>query len=328
VEGSVVKIKNDNFRALSQLCDEFGFQDLAAQLSEFRASDDFKEQTTTEDLEARRRLSVLEERMHQRDQEIVALRCEVSRQSRVQELAVEALHGSVTRLEAEVSALRTAAVSARTAAPAPPSPVSPAPALTPPPQNLTSPSAPPPSVWESAIVSIFPKILGEFCGNKFSLLWRGSRDGFKATQFHCRCDGHANTLTLILDTNGNIFGGFTPVEWESSRKGKRKKDPDEAFQKADPSQKSFLFTLKNPRNVSARRFALKDERKDEAICCDSNRGPDFSDMTIEDNCNANPESFTYLGDRYTNDTGLNGKTFFTGSDEFQVKEIEVFEITA
>jgi hypothetical protein len=34
-------------------------------------------------------------------------------------------------------------------------------------------------------------------------------------QFPGRYDGHVNTLTVFLDTNGNIFGGFTPVEWES-----------------------------------------------------------------------------------------------------------------
>jgi hypothetical protein len=54
-----------------------------------------------------------------------------------------------------------------------------------------------------------------------------------------------------LDTNGNIFGGFTPVKWDSY-----------TGHKADPSLKSFLFTLKNPHNFPARRFALKAEKKD------------------------------------------------------------------
>jgi hypothetical protein len=65
----------------------------------------------------------------------------------------------------------------------------------------------------SAIIACLP--FSEFGGKQFSLLWRGSRDGFRARNFHSRCDGHANTLTLIKDTEGNIFGGFTPVEWES-----------------------------------------------------------------------------------------------------------------
>jgi hypothetical protein len=34
-----------------------------------------------------------------------------------------------------------------------------------------------------------------------------------------------------------------------------------------------------------------------------------------------------FGRSYANDTGLDGKTFFTGSWHFKVKEIEVFELT-
>jgi hypothetical protein len=95
---------------------------------------------------------------------------------------------------------------------------------------------------DSLAMDDFPAIFEDFKDKKFTLLWRGSRDGFKAEQFHRRCDGHANTLVVILDTDGNIFGGFTPVKWESSKNGK---------DKADPSQKSFLFTLKNPHNFPA-----------------------------------------------------------------------------
>jgi hypothetical protein len=68
--------------------------------------------------------------------------------------------------------------------------------------------------------------------------------------------------------------------------------------------------------------------KSVAICCDSQRGPHFGDIAVRDNCNANTDSETSLGYSYTNDTGLDGKTVFTGSHDFQVKEIEVFEITA
>jgi hypothetical protein len=65
------------------------------------------------------------------------------------------------------------------------------------------------------IIPDFSEIFTEFRGKQISLLWQGSRDGFKAQEFHRRCDGHANTLTVILDMEGNIFGGFTPVEWDS-----------------------------------------------------------------------------------------------------------------
>jgi hypothetical protein len=120
-----------------------------------------------------------------------------------------------------------------------------------------------------------------------------------------------------LDVDGNIFGGFTPVKWKS-RGGNA----------ADPSLKSFIFTLKNPHNFPARRFALKAEGKNEAIWCNHSCGPHFWDIYVGDNCNVYTDSATSLGSRYTNDTGLDGKTFFTGPRGFQVKEIEVFEITA
>jgi hypothetical protein len=206
---------------------------------------------------------------------------------------------------------------------------------------------------DSVIVPTLPDLFAEFRGKRFSLLWRGGRDGFGARDFHSRCDGHANTLTVILDTNGNIFGGFTPVEWKSSTHVKFK---------ADASLKSFLFTLKNPHNVPARRFALRPENivtvkvnagalivdrrtwdvllgccfdmdlvgmtGNPAICWASSRGPCFWDIDVFDNCNTNSSCWAFhFGTCYINDTGLDGKTFFTGSRYFQVNEIEVFEIT-
>jgi hypothetical protein len=230
---------------------------------------------------------------------------------------VEALLGRVGRLEAEVTALRstteTVTAPTLTQLQIDLQKLKDATAL------LTLALPPSPSGWNSVIVPDFPVLFEEFRQKKFTLLWRGSRDGFGTTTFHKRCDGHANTLTVILDTDGNIFGGFTPLEWGCN-----------SYEKADPSLKSFLFTLKNPHNVPARRFALKAEEKNyAAIYCHSNYGSCFGiDIFVLDDCNANTDSSTRLGDHYINDTGRNGDKFFTGSRKFQVKEIEVFEITA
>jgi hypothetical protein len=105
LRNTTVKITNNNFTGLSQLCDEFGFRDLVERLSEFRAAKHLKEPTTTEDLEAGKRLAALEEQMQQRDKEIAALQSELSRESQIRESAVGALLGRVGRLEAEVTAL-------------------------------------------------------------------------------------------------------------------------------------------------------------------------------------------------------------------------------
>jgi hypothetical protein len=185
----------------------------------------------------------------------------------------------------------------------------------------------PPPLFDSRIISAIPEILAEFREKQFSVLWRGSRDGFGASAFHGGCDGHANTLTLILDTEENIFGGFTPVEWESRVWNGKDDDEDNVF-KVDDSQKSFVFTLKNPHNFPARKFALKADEKDRAIGCDSKCGPVFGGgFGVSDNCNTNTQSYAVVfGVCYINDTGLDGETFFTGSTNFKVKEIEVFEI--
>jgi hypothetical protein len=93
------------------------------------------------------------------------------------------------------------------------------------------------------IVPQSPPLFEEFRAKRFNLLWRGSRDGFDSTDFHSRCDGHSNTLTVILETKGNIVGGFTPVAWESN-----------CLIKSDSTLRSFLFTLRNPYNIAAKRF--------------------------------------------------------------------------
>jgi hypothetical protein len=87
--------------------------------------------------------------------------------------------------------------------------------------------------------------------------------------------------------------------------------------------------LPNPHNFPASKFALKAEEKDKAICCDSSKGPFFvGGIAVSCTCNANTGSYTdYFGCSYVNNTGLYAEIVFTGSGNFTVKEIEVFEIT-
>jgi hypothetical protein len=251
------------------------------------------------DRQVRRRIQALEIQAVQGDREIAGL------------------SGRLSRLAVAVDAVCTEAPRARVTTPARPRPLdSPAPVRpNPPTTKCAIPCAPP--AFTSLIVADFPALFAEFRGKCFTLLWRGRRDGFGARDFHRSCDGHTNTLTLIEDTKGNIFGGFTPVEWESCN-----------WYKADPSVKSFLFTLKNPHNFPARKFVLMAAWKGRAIYCHPSCGPYFWGIVVVDNCNANPQNHTrHFGQYYANSTGLPEKTFFTGSEDFIVKEIEVFEIT-
>jgi hypothetical protein len=125
---------------------------------------------------------------------------------------------------------------------------------------LLIPPLPPAAALTSVIGSDFPDIFAEFQGKKLLPLWRCGRDGFGGCDFHGRCDSHANTLTVLLDTDGNVFGGFSPVEWDSRSWNGKGWDEDNRF-KADERLKLFLFKLKNPHNFPARRFALKAEER-------------------------------------------------------------------
>ncbi len=72
--------------------------------------------------------------------------------------------------------------------------------------------------------------------DKWSLLYRGTRDGFAAANFHSKCDAHKNTLTIIkAHRTSYIFGGFTSSDWDSS-----------SGCKIDPN--AFLFSLTNKDN--------------------------------------------------------------------------------
>jgi hypothetical protein len=92
--------------------------------------------------------------------------------------------------------------------------------------------------FESNIVQTIPSIFKDFDTKSWRLLYRGTRDGFGSSNFHSKCDQQSNTVTIVLTTDGYIFGGFTPLAWDSS-----------GTYKADNTGKSFLFSLTNPRNT-------------------------------------------------------------------------------
>lgn len=55
---------------------------------------------------------------------------------------------------------------------------------------------------------------------RFELLYRASRDGFKAMDFHKRCDNKGSTLTVVRSSCGAIFGGYANLSWQSNARGR------------------------------------------------------------------------------------------------------------
>jgi len=152
----------------------------------------------------------------------------------------------------------------------------------------------------------------------FSLLWRGSRDGFDAETFHRLCNGKANTVTVIKNTNGFIFGGFTSIPWSSS-----------GNYEADST--AFLFSLTNPSNTLLK---LKVKPGQNAVSHYSLFGPTFGgghDLYVSSLSNTNRNSFmNFSSYEFPNVlSGNEGGEFIVGGydHKFQTVEIEVFQVS-
>jgi hypothetical protein len=161
-----------------------------------------------------------------------------------------------------------------------------------------------------------PGIFDDCRRHKFDLLYRGSRDGFKMSDIHRLCDGHCHTLIVIESTKGNVFGGYTPLAWQSSGGYQR-----------DASLTSFLFSLKNPRDSIMRRFPVKGVGSN-AIYCHSGflAFGDGHDLYVCDNCNSTNNNYTNIRSTFENNTGIDGKLVLDGAYNFTVHEIEILRV--
>jgi hypothetical protein len=161
--------------------------------------------------------------------------------------------------------------------------------------------------------------LCEFSSNdKWSLLYRGTRDGFGGSDdFHSQCDGHSNTFTIFKAKESEfIFGGFTAVEWDGS-----------SIWKSDPN--AFIFSLTNKDNKPLK-MKIHPYKHEYAIECHSSFGPTFSfDIRIANNANTTMSCSSNLGFAYKHPQygyGTNeAQTFLAGSYSFQLDEIEVYQ---
>jgi hypothetical protein len=159
--------------------------------------------------------------------------------------------------------------------------------------------------------------LCEFSPNdKWSLLYRVTRDGFGSKYFHSRCDGHLKTIFKAKESS-HICGGLTTVDWESSANGKWKSDP-----------KAFIFRFTNKDNQPVKMKVKVDPNQQRAINCYTGYGPKFGG-DIHKAKNATMYSLSHLGVSYSHPQYAEGtneaKTFLAGTGWFQLDEIEVYQ---
>ena len=139
----------------------------------------------------------------------------------------------------------------------------------------------------------------------FNLIYKATQNSDKAQVFHERCDQAKNTLVLIETSENRRFGGFTTCDWSGNQ---IEKNDENAFVFSLDKMKIYDIVPGQP-----------------AIACYPNYGPIFLNCQIKINDDAftNGGSTFCKGQNYQTeeDFELNG-----GNQDFQIKEIEVYEI--
>ena len=136
---------------------------------------------------------------------------------------------------------------------------------------------------------------------KYKLLYRSSKDGDKASDFHRLCDNIGPTLTIGKTPGNYIFGGFTKAKWE-----KKKEIPD---------SDAFVFSLNQKKKFDSK-------NKKASISNQINYGPIFGDgsyaIDIKDNILSTKNHWSNPKNSYGENLEL------TENKYFSLVELEVF----
>jgi len=161
-------------------------------------------------------------------------------------------------------------------------------------------------------------LIGIKSNSAITKVYQASINGFGAKDFHSKVGGIAGTLTVIKSTNGNIFGGFTKINWGLLPVG--------YF--LDSS--AFIFSLINQQNYPCKLNVLSTTSYS-IYTGPSIWGPVFGntyskDIGIYDQSNSQIQSSSNLGFAYQlpQNITIDTKSFFAGSYNFQTLEIEVY----
>jgi hypothetical protein len=144
--------------------------------------------------------------------------------------------------------------------------------------------------------------------SKLTILYRGSRDGFKTTDFHSKVDQAERTISVIESNYGKVFGGYSDQPW--SGHGWKK------------SESSFIFSISDKE-----KYGLTKKQNLNAVYCHSASGVTFGSghkIFIANSCNNNAESHSNTDNTYENKG--KPKEALAGAYNFTVKEIEVLKV--
>ena len=140
-----------------------------------------------------------------------------------------------------------------------------------------------------------------------TLLYRATRDGDSAKNFHEKCDNKGPTLTLCRGRDGIIFGGYTEAEWDSK----------ERHPKYDKN--AFIFSVTYNKKFVSKNY-------ENSIECNPDYGPVFGF-----------EGDLYISDKFLSKGNINilafDKTYhdkkheiLNGKEDLTLDELEVYLI--
>jgi hypothetical protein len=149
------------------------------------------------------------------------------------------------------------------------------------------------------------------------LLYKGSDQAFSCRRFHELCDKKGPTVTIIKSRKGKLFGGFTPIPWESLN-GQWTEDKE---------LKTFLFSITH----STKHKLLYANRATYHL---NLWGPYFGsghDIYITDGCDNTTENQAQLKYNYdisnlSSGDKANVASYLAGEPNFSVLEYEVYLI--
>ena len=140
----------------------------------------------------------------------------------------------------------------------------------------------------------------------FHLIYKATRDGDDAKDFHKLCDEISPTLTLARTKNGNRFGGYTSAPYTKNSESKEINDPN-----------AFVFSLD-------KKYKYNTNKPNSSITSNKNYGPYFGNSSafyignkfLSQNSSYSNPSNDYKSPAYV----------LTGAEYFTLDELEVYKI--
>jgi hypothetical protein len=157
--------------------------------------------------------------------------------------------------------------------------------------------------------------ISEISDGDWRLIYRASRDGYLASDFHSKCDDKPNTLIIIRSCSNCLFGGYTEKSWSNDVN-------DSDILKPDP--KSFIFSLLN----TDRRKLIFNCSENNGILCNKNNGPKFGEDLVIDQNAKSTDNYSNLGSSYIHPDYVFGspraKNLLADRFFFRVIEMDVY----